>query len=125
MNSTTTFCVFQSITRHCFTFPVTEYRDMIHSMESFTFAKELDLNLGYYHIKLNANAQNLCKILFSWCMGKYKYKLLPMGIKIDLILICFKMPCLSFSNIWNIGRLACYLDDLLTQQITAPIIYSS
>jgi hypothetical protein len=25
---------------------------MIRSMEGFTFASELDLNMGYYHIKL-------------------------------------------------------------------------
>jgi hypothetical protein len=29
-----------------------------------------------------ANAQNLCKIVFQWDMEKYKYKRLPMGIKI-------------------------------------------
>jgi hypothetical protein len=38
--------------------------------------------MGYYHIKLDADDQNLCTILFSWHMGKYKYKRLPMGIKI-------------------------------------------
>jgi hypothetical protein len=36
--------------------------------------------MGYYHIKLDADAQNLCTIIFPW--GKYKYKRLPMGIKI-------------------------------------------
>jgi hypothetical protein len=35
----------------------------------------------YYHI--DADAQKLCTIIFPWHMGKYKYKLLPMGIKID------------------------------------------
>jgi hypothetical protein len=29
-------------------------------MEGFNFATELDLNMGYYHIKLDADAQNLC-----------------------------------------------------------------
>jgi hypothetical protein len=55
---------------------------MIRSMEGFIFASALDLNMGYYHIKLNADAQKLCTILFPWHMGKYKYKRLPMGIKI-------------------------------------------
>jgi hypothetical protein len=32
----------------------------------FTFASALDLNMGYYHIKLDADAQNLCTIVFSW-----------------------------------------------------------
>jgi hypothetical protein len=30
---------------------------MIRSMEGFTFAPALDLNMGYYHIKLDADAQ--------------------------------------------------------------------
>jgi dihydroorotate dehydrogenase len=56
--------------------------DMIRSMEGFTFASALDLNMGYYHIKLDADAQNLCTIVFPWHIRKYKYKRLPMGIKI-------------------------------------------
>jgi hypothetical protein len=56
--------------------------DMIRSMEGFTFASALYLNMGYYHIKLDADAQKLCTIVFPWHMGKYKYKPLPMGIKI-------------------------------------------
>jgi hypothetical protein len=63
---------------------------MIRSMEGFTFASELDLNMGYYHIKLDADSQNLCTIVLSWHMGKYKYKRLPMGIKIDWVLMLFK-----------------------------------
>jgi hypothetical protein len=32
----------------------------------FTFASALDLNMGYYHIKLDADAQKLCTIVFPW-----------------------------------------------------------
>jgi hypothetical protein len=42
---------------------------MIRSMEEFTFASALDLNIGYYHIKFDADAQKLCTIVFSWNMG--------------------------------------------------------
>jgi hypothetical protein len=35
---------------------------MIRSMEGFTFASALDLNMDYYHIKLDADAQNLCTL---------------------------------------------------------------
>jgi hypothetical protein len=56
-------------------------------MEGFTFASALDVNMGYYHIKLDADAQKLCTIVFPWNTGKYKYKRLPMGIKIAWILI--------------------------------------
>jgi hypothetical protein len=49
--------------------------DMIRSMEGFTFASALDLKMGYYLIKLDADsdAQKLCNIVFLWNMGKYKY----------------------------------------------------
>jgi hypothetical protein len=57
---------------------------MIHSMEGFTFASALDLIKGYHHIKHDheADAQKLCTIVFPWHMAKYKYKRLPMDIKI-------------------------------------------
>jgi hypothetical protein len=86
---------------------------MIRSMEGFTFASALDLNMGYYHIKLYADAQKVCAIVFTWGMGKYKYKRLPMGIKIARSLMFFKTSCLSLSKIWNILRQAFQLDDLL------------
>jgi hypothetical protein len=86
---------------------------MIRSVEGSTFASALDLNMGYYHIKTDADAQKLCTIVFPW--GKYKYKRLPMGIKIALFLMFFKMSCLSLSKIWNMLRKSSYLDDLLIE----------
>jgi hypothetical protein len=56
--------------------------DMIRSMEGFTFDAALNLSIGYYHIKLDADAQKLCTIVFPWNTGKYKHKHLPMCIKI-------------------------------------------
>jgi hypothetical protein len=94
-------------------FPIPKIGDMILSMEGFTFASALDLNMGYYHIKLDADAQKLCTIVFPWNMGKYKYKRLPMGIKIYWFQMFFKTSFLSLSKIWNMLRLSCYLDDLL------------
>jgi hypothetical protein len=38
-------------------FPIPKIGDMIRSMEGFTFASALDLNMGYYHIKIDAHAQ--------------------------------------------------------------------
>jgi hypothetical protein len=88
---------------------------MISSMEGFSFDSALDLNMGtiYYHIKLDADAQKLCTMVLPWNMGKYKYKRLPMGIKITCIFMFFKTSCLIFSKIWNTLRQPSYLDDLL------------
>jgi hypothetical protein len=47
-------------------FPIPKIGDMIHSMERFTFDLALDLNMSYDHIKLDADAQKLCNIVFSW-----------------------------------------------------------
>jgi hypothetical protein len=41
---------------------------MIRSMEGFTFASALELNIVYYNIKLDADAQKLCTIVFPWHM---------------------------------------------------------
>jgi hypothetical protein len=87
--------------RYSFSFPKIGGTDMIRSMEGFTFASALDLNMGYHHIKLDADAQKLCTIVFPWHIGKYKYKRLPMVIKIAWILMLFKTSCLSLSKIWN------------------------
>jgi hypothetical protein len=52
--------------RHPFPIPKIGLADMIGSVEDFTFASALDLNMGYYHIKLDADAQKLCTIVFPW-----------------------------------------------------------
>jgi hypothetical protein len=51
-------------------------------LEGFFFASALDLNMGYYHTILYADAQKLLTILFPWHMGKYNHKCLPIDIKI-------------------------------------------
>jgi hypothetical protein len=45
--------------------------------------------------------------------GKYKYKRLPMGIKIAWFLMFFKTSCQSLSKISNMLKQPYYLDDLL------------
>jgi hypothetical protein len=84
---------------------------MIRSMEEYTFASALDLNMGYYHIKLDADAdaQKLCKIVFPWHMGKYKYKHLPKGIKIAPDVFQNVMSKL----VQDMEYVKTYLDDLL------------
>jgi hypothetical protein len=76
-------------------------------MEGFTFASALDSNMRYYHIKLDADAQKLCTIVFTW--GKYKYKRLPMGIKITPDVFQNVMSKL----VQDMEYVKTYLDDLL------------
>ena len=52
--------------------------EMLLKLEGFRYATSLDLNMGYYHIRLREDASNLCAIIIPW--GKYRYKRLPMGV---------------------------------------------
>jgi hypothetical protein len=47
-------------------FPIQKIGDMIQSMKGFTFTTSLDLSMGYYYIKLGADAQKICTITFPW-----------------------------------------------------------
>ena len=52
--------------------------EMLLKLEGFQYATSLDLNMGYYHIRLSENASNLCTIILLW--EKYRYKRLPMKV---------------------------------------------
>jgi hypothetical protein len=59
-------------------YPIPKIQDMLLKLRGFTYASALDLNMGYYTIRLDPDAQRLCTIVLPW--GKYKYKRLPMGL---------------------------------------------
>ena len=40
--------------------------EKILKLERFQYATSLDLNMGYYHIKLSEDASNLRTIILSW-----------------------------------------------------------
>ena len=52
--------------------------EMLLKLEGSKYATSLDLNLGYYHIRLSENTNNLCTIILPW--EKYCYKRLPMRV---------------------------------------------
>jgi hypothetical protein len=77
----------------------------------------------YYHIKLDADAQKLCTIVFPWHMGKYKYKRLPMGIKIALVPDAFQN---FMSNlVQDMEYVKTYLNDLLILTNSSFKVYLS
>ena len=86
-------------------YPIPKIQDMLQKLEGFKYATALDLNMGYYTIKLNPDAQTLCTIVLPW--GKYKYKRLPMGVAGSPDIFQAKMSSLwrdlnSFEYIWMI-----------------------
>jgi hypothetical protein len=59
-------------------FPIPKISTVLQEIEGFSFATALDLNMGYYTIRLDPDASKICTIIFL--LGKYSYNRLPMGI---------------------------------------------
>ncbi len=58
-------------------YPISKISTKLRELGGFTYATALDLNMGYYTIRLDPTASKMCTIIFSW--GNYSYKRLPMG----------------------------------------------
>jgi hypothetical protein len=58
-------------------YPILKISTTLQELEGFTYATTLDLNMGYYTIRLDPTAAKMCNIVFPW--GKYSYQRLPMG----------------------------------------------
>ena len=59
-------------------FPIPKIQDLLLKLKGFKYVTSLDLNMGYYHIKLCPLSKELCTIVLPW--GKYEYQKLPMGL---------------------------------------------
>ena len=59
-------------------YPIPNIQDMLMNLEGFTYATSLDLNMGYYHLELSADAKELCTIVLPF--GKFEYQRTPMGL---------------------------------------------
>jgi hypothetical protein len=88
-------------------FPIPKISTVLQDLEGFTFATALDLNMGYYTIRLDPNASRICTVIFPW--GKYSYKRLPMGIAGSPDIFQSKM----LELMEDLDYVRAYLDDLL------------
>ena len=88
-------------------YPLPKILDLMQTLQGFTYATTLDLNMGYYTIKLDEKSQELCTIVTP--MGKYSYQRLPMGINCAPDIFQKKMNDLMS----GIEYVRTYLDDLL------------
>jgi hypothetical protein len=57
-------------------YPIPKISTALQELEGFTYATALDLNMGYYTIRLDPKGVEMFTIILPW--GKYSY-LLPMG----------------------------------------------
>jgi hypothetical protein len=88
-------------------YPIPKISMILQELEGFPYATTLDLNMGYYTIRLDPTASKICTIIFPW--GKYSYKRLPVGFggsaNIFQAQIMVLMASLEFVQV--------YMDDLL------------
>jgi hypothetical protein len=56
-------------------FPIHKMSMVLQKLEGISFATAINLNMGYYTIRLDPGASKICTIIFPW--GKYFYKHLP------------------------------------------------
>ena len=88
-------------------YPLPKISTVLQEMEGFTYATALDLNMGYYTIRLDPDSQKICTIILPW--GKYSYQRLPMGICGSPDFFQERMTGLMES----LEYIRCYIDDLL------------
>ena len=88
-------------------FPIPNIQDLLLKLEGFRYATSLDLNMGYYHIRLSPDSRKLCTIILPW--GKYEMQRLPMGLCNSPDIFQEKMSELFF----DLEFVRCYIDDLL------------
>ena len=88
-------------------YPIPKISDVMLKLEGFQYATSLDLNMGYYHIKLDPESAKLCTLVFPW--GKYEMQALPMGLCNSPDIFQEKMSELM----QGLNFVRCYIDDLL------------
>jgi hypothetical protein len=88
-------------------FPIPKISTVLQEIEGFSYATTLDLNMGYFTVRLDPDASKICTIIFPW--GIYSYKRLPMGIAGSLDIFHRKMLELMKS----LEFVRAYLDGLL------------
>ncbi len=88
-------------------FLILKISTVLQEIEGFSYATALDLNMGYYTIRLDPDASKICTIIFPW--GKYSYKRLPMDIAGSPDIFQGKMSELMET----LEYVRAYLDDLI------------
>jgi hypothetical protein len=85
-------------------YPIPKISTTLQELEGFTYATALDLNMGYYTIRLDPMASEMCTII-----GKYSYLRLPMGFAGSADIFQAEMGNLMAS----LKYVRAYIDDLL------------
>ena len=88
-------------------YPLPKMSTVLQELEGYQYATALDLNMGYYTLRLDLSTANMCTIIFPW--GKYSYQRLPMG--------CCNAPDIFQAKMGSLFQdleyVRAYIDDLL------------
>ena len=71
-------------------YPIPKISGIMQELKGFQYATALNLNMGYYTIRLDPGSQDMCTNVTPW--GKYKYLRLPMEIMCAPDIFQEKMP---------------------------------
>ena len=88
-------------------YPLPRIDDTLQQLEGFQYATALDLNMGYYHLRLDPAAQDACTIVTEF--GKFAYQRLPMGVACAPDIFQSKINEL----LGKIKEVRSYMDDIL------------
>jgi hypothetical protein len=88
-------------------YPLPRISDTLQQLEGFNYATSLDMNMGYYHIKLSLTAADMCTIITEY--GKYRYKHLLMGVSCSPDIFQAKI----YELLGDIEGTKAYIDDIL------------
>ena len=93
-------------------YPLPKISDLLQKLEGFTWATDLDLSMGYYHIILDRESSYLCTMILPW--GKYRYCHLPMGLNGSPDIF----QAIINDIMGNLPNARAYLDDILVLTTT-------
>ena len=89
-------------------YPLPKISTVLQEMDGFIYATSLYLNMGYYTIRLDGDAQKICTLILP--CNKYSYLRLPMGLSGSPDIYQEKMSGLMES----LDFVRVYIDVLLT-----------
>ena len=88
-------------------YPLPRIGDILQNLEGFQYATSLDLNMGYYHIRLSDKSSDMCTIITEF--GKFCYLRLPMGVSCSPDIFQAKI----YELLGDIEGTQAYIDDIL------------
>jgi hypothetical protein len=59
-------------------YPIPKIQELLPKLKGFQHVISLNLNIGYYHIRLTPHASSICTVTLPW--REYEYLRLPMGL---------------------------------------------